>query len=186
MRRSTRVATRKTRCHMIAATSSRGVAAQPDLHRGNDRGRRSEPGKQQDWLRQTPEVPAAAGHLQDGSQGQFNGNDLEQQGDGIENLQPNERRKWGPRRLPDHGQASRDEAGEAANRLSLVLRWSCEVHRVDFTHGCIVGLLERARGELGEADWLSMGVNLRSGVLERVRHGQRSRFGRNTVRSRRN
>ena len=54
-----------------------GVAAQPDLHRGNDRSRRSEPGKQQDWLRQTPEVPAASGDLQDSSQGQLYGNDLE-------------------------------------------------------------------------------------------------------------
>ena len=67
---------------------------------------------------------------------------------------PTRAAKRGPRRLPDHGQAARHETGEPANRHSLVLRRGREVHRVDFTHGCIVGLLERVRGELGEASGL--------------------------------
>ena len=62
-----------------------------------------------------------------------------------------------------HGQAAGHQTGEPAYRLSLVLRRSREVHRVDFTHGCIVGLLERVRGELGEAS-LRYGRDLRDGV----------------------
>jgi hypothetical protein len=61
--------------------------------------------------------------------------------------------------------SSAPSEGEPANRLSLVLRWSLRGPSVDFTHGCIVRLLERARGELGVADWLAAGRGLRSGVM---------------------
>ena len=47
---------------------------------------------------------------------------------------------------------------------SLVLRRSREVHRVDFTHGCIVGLLERVRGELRRSR-IELRRDLREGVM---------------------
>jgi hypothetical protein len=57
------------------------------------------------------------------------------------------RKKWRAR-MPDHRQAARHQTSEPTYGLSLVLRRSREVHRVDFTHRRIVGLLERVRCEL--------------------------------------